>query len=81
MVTRMRTASEAQENERDTSTLSAGNYQRVHNFQERVARQTLCVTADSIQSNESSLWTRFPAELRTRAARLCWVYKESQIVS
>jgi len=29
MVTRMRTASEARENDRDTSTLSAGNYQRV----------------------------------------------------
>ena len=29
MVTRMRTASEARENDRDTSTLTAGNYQRV----------------------------------------------------
>jgi len=60
---------ESRENDKDASTLLVGSNQRVHNFQERVARQILHVTADSNQSNRSIV---AHAELRARASRLCW---------
>jgi len=49
---------EPRENDKDASTLSVGNNQRVHNFQERAGRQTFEVTADSSQSNESNVRAR-----------------------
>ena len=55
---RRRTASETQEDDKDTITLFVGNNQRVHNSQERDARETLHVTADSNQSNESKVSAR-----------------------
>ena len=53
------------ENDKDTSTLFVSSNQRVHNFQERVARQNLHVTARSNQSNESNVRAR-------RIACACW---------
>ena len=56
---------EDRENDKDTNTLLVDDNQRVHDFQERAARQTFPVTGNFNQSNESNVRAR-------RIACACW---------